>query len=65
MLLEEAEEVRGAAADERLEELADVYEVLCSLALHSGHDVDEVRAAAAAKRDRRCGFEERIWLERW
>lgn len=64
-LLEEAHELREAAAEQRLEEAADVYEVLLGLCSALGHTIGDVERAAAAKRAERGGFERRIWLERW
>lgn len=60
---EEANELRTAPPQERLEELADVLEVVRALAGHFGHTLDEVQAAADAKAAVRGGFEQRLWLE--
>ena len=64
-LLEEAEELRQAPPEQRMEEAADVYEVLCAIAASLGIDIDGVRAGADQKRRDRGGFSARIWLERW
>ena len=62
-LLEEAQELHGAAPDDRLEEAADVYEVLLAVAELIGVDFRQVVARADAKRAERGGFRERLWLE--
>lgn len=64
-LLEEASELKDASPEQRLEEAADVYEVLRGLGSVLGFSMDDVEKAAAAKREERGGFEQRIWLERW
>ncbi|MGK5112780.1 nucleoside triphosphate pyrophosphohydrolase [Geodermatophilus sp. CPCC 205506] len=62
-LLEEAEELRTADPSSRLEEAADVYEVLLAIAQTLDVDIADVAAAADVKRAERGGFERRIWLE--
>lgn len=63
---EEADELREAGRPEdRLEEAADVYEVLSAITKAIGFSVAELREAADRKRAARGGFEERIWLDRW
>ncbi|MGY1684964.1 nucleoside triphosphate pyrophosphohydrolase [Geodermatophilus sp. SYSU D00867] len=62
-LLEEAEELRTADSGSRLEEAADVYEVLLAIARTLDVDMATVAAAADAKRAERGGFERRLWLE--
>lgn len=62
-LLEEATELREARREDQLEEAADVYEVLTSIARLLGTDMDAVAAKAAEKRTSRGGFAGRIWLE--
>lgn len=64
-LLEEAHELKVAPPEHRLEETADVYEVLLGICAALGYSMPEVEAAAAVKRDERGAFEQRIWLERW
>ncbi len=64
-LLEEAEELRAAPAANRIEEAADVYEVLTSIAEAMGSSLGEIQTAADTKRAERGGFGRRIWLERW
>ena len=62
-LVEEAEELRDATPDGRLEEAADVYEVLLAVADHLGVNLDDVARRAGSKRAERGGFERRLWLE--
>jgi predicted house-cleaning noncanonical NTP pyrophosphatase (MazG superfamily) len=62
-LVEEAEELRTAPESDRLDEAADVYEVLLAVAAHLGITLDQVAARAAKKRDERGGFTNRIWLD--
>jgi predicted house-cleaning noncanonical NTP pyrophosphatase (MazG superfamily) len=64
-LLEESEELRGASAETRLDELAGVFEVLKALAAATNHSMTDIEQAAERKRVERGGFERRIWLERW
>lgn len=64
-LLEEAQELKDASPEHRLEEAADVHEVFLSVCAVLGYSVPVVEAAAARKRDERGAFEQRIWLERW
>ncbi len=61
-LLEEAEELRVAEGDHRVEEFADVYEVLLALMDSAGVTLDEVVAAADRKRSDRGGFQSRLWM---
>lgn len=64
-LLKEADELRAAPAESRIDDAADVYEVLLSIAGMLGSSLEEVQDLAARKRAERGGFEARIWLERW
>ena len=64
-LAEEAGELLDAPADHRLEEMADVYEVLSAMAAHHGFTMDDVARTAADKRASRGGFADRLWLESW
>lgn len=61
---EEAEELRSADSDDRLEAV-DVYEVLLVIADHLGVDFKTVVSRAAEKRAERGGFTKRLWLESW
>jgi predicted house-cleaning noncanonical NTP pyrophosphatase (MazG superfamily) len=60
---EEAEELRTATESGRIGELADLQEVLNSLARSYGYSPPEVVYAAAKKRLARGGFDGRIYLE--
>ena len=62
-LAEEAEELRRAEPGDRLEELADIYEVLMTLTATFGYSDDEVKEAARHKRVERGGFERGLWLD--
>jgi predicted house-cleaning noncanonical NTP pyrophosphatase (MazG superfamily) len=62
-LVEEANELRDAEPQRRIEELADVYEVVRALVNRLDLDMAEVIAAADAKRAARGGFDARIWLD--
>lgn len=62
-LLEEAEELRVADTASRLEEAADVYEVLVAIARSMNVSMAEVEQRAKQKRADRGGFDERWWLE--
>lgn len=62
-LFEEAQELKDAAPSERLEEAADVLEVLTAIVEATGHTLEEVRTHARVKRGLRGGFAERIWLD--
>jgi predicted house-cleaning noncanonical NTP pyrophosphatase (MazG superfamily) len=64
-LQEEASELAGAAPADRLEEAADVYEVLLALLTQAGHSPDDLIRAADRKRAERGGFTQRVWLESW
>lgn len=64
-LLEEAQEVVEASPEEILEELADLYEVIDAVTKFYGFDAEEIRRLQATKRDKRGGFEGRIFLERF
>lgn len=58
---ETAELARAAVAD-RAEEIADVLEVLRSIARHQGLDWDEVESLRVTKRADRGGFDNRLLL---
>ncbi|TDB89402.1 hypothetical protein E1264_08275 [Actinomadura sp. KC216] len=62
-LTEEGEELRLAAPEERLGELADLQEVLGALAEALGFSDDQVQEAARRKRAERGGFSRRLWLD--
>ena len=64
-LLEEANEVISSKnSDETIEELADVLEILRSIAELNGKKLDDVVEVAKQKRLKRGGFKRRIFLEK-
>lgn len=64
-LLEEANEVISSkTSDETIEELADVLEILKSIAELNGRTLDDVLKNANQKKLKRGGFEKRIFLEK-
>ena len=63
-LVEEQEEVLSSSGDERCEELADMVEVIRSMAKLEGKTLEEIVAIADAKRLKRGGFDDRIYLEK-
>jgi predicted house-cleaning noncanonical NTP pyrophosphatase (MazG superfamily) len=62
-LLEEATELRDAEPHRRLEEAADVYEVLLTILARQGMGADELTAASIEKRGARGSFTQRWWWE--
>lgn len=64
-LLEEANEVISSKnSDETIEELADVLEILRSIAELNGKKLDDVVEVEKQKRLKRGGFEKRVFLEK-
>lgn len=63
-LLEEYHEVLEATGSDRLEELADMLEVMLSLAALEDKTLDDIIATADQKRIKRGGFKEKIYLKR-
>ena len=64
-LNEEYHEVLGTTtSDDRIEELADMLEIIAALATCEGKSFDDVVEVAKQKRLKRGGFEKRIFLER-
>jgi predicted house-cleaning noncanonical NTP pyrophosphatase (MazG superfamily) len=63
-LVEEQEEVLSSSGDERCEELADMVEVIRSMAKLEGKTLEEIVAIADAKKLKRGGFDDRIYLEK-
>ena len=55
------EEIAEYQADKSIEEMADVLEVLFAICEARGYSVDELMEVRAAKREKRGGFEERIF----
>jgi predicted house-cleaning noncanonical NTP pyrophosphatase (MazG superfamily) len=62
-LHEEADELASAEPETRLDELADVYEVVAALTSTLGFTDAQVAAAATAKRVARGGFTRQFWLD--
>lgn len=62
---EEADELHDAPPEARLEEAADVYEVLLAIAASNGFTIEDVARAAEEKRVSRGGFGGRVWLDSW
>ena len=60
---EEARELQTATPANRLEEAADVFEVLTTLVNEIGHTMQDVQMRADEKRTQRGGFDGRIWLQ--
>lgn len=64
-LNEEYHEVLGTTtSDERIEELADMLEIISALAALEGKSLDDVVEVAKQKSLKRGGFERRIFLEK-
>jgi len=63
-LYEEYEEVIESSGDYRIEELADMLEVIRMLAKLEGKDLDEVISVADIKNRRRGSFDEKVFLEK-
>ena len=63
-LMEDYNEVLLATGEERVEELADMLEVISSLAKLEGKSLEEVLEVKNKKCDKRGGFEKRIFLEK-
>ena len=63
-LNEEYREVLSSSGNERCEELADMIEVIRSLAGLENKTLDEIIAIADEKKESRGGFEKKIFLEK-
>ncbi len=63
-LYEEYEEVLSSEGTERCEELADMIEVIRVLAQLENKTLEEIIGIADEKREKRGGFEEKIFLEK-
>ena len=61
-LAEECKEVLESKGEHRLEELGDVLEVMMALAKLDGYSVDDIVVAARKKREKRGGFDKKIFL---
>lgn len=62
-LLEEYQEVLKASGKDRLEELADMLEVMIYLASLDDATLEDIIELADKKRNKRGGFKEKIFLE--
>lgn len=62
-LLEEYHEVLEATGANRIEELADMLEVMISLANLEEKTLDDIITVADKKREKRGGFKEKIYLK--
>lgn len=63
-LYEEYQEVLNATnSEERVEELADILEVIIALLKIENKELDDVIEIAEIKKEKRGGFEKRIFLE--
>ena len=60
-LIEETNEVIAAPPENKLEELADVYEVLLAMGAHWGHSLSAIQTYADHKRQHLGGFRDR-WV---
>ena len=63
-LYEEYEEVLSAGGTERCEELADMVEVIRALAKLENKSLEDIISLAEDKREKRGGFDDRIYLEK-
>ncbi len=64
-LLEEANEVANSSnSNEMLEELADVLEVIRYLAKINGKELNDIVAIADKKKEKRGGFDDKVFLEK-
>ena len=63
-LLEEANEVINSTEEETLEELADVLEILSSIASLNNKSIEDIIEIARMKREKRGGFQKKLFLER-
>jgi len=63
-LYEEYQEVKEASGEDRIEELADMLEIIKALAKLENKTLDNVIEIANKKVDKRGAFEEKIFLEK-
>lgn len=63
-LYEEYQEVLNSNGKERIEELADMLEVMITLAKLENSSLEEVIEMSKEKKQKRGGFEKRIYLEK-
>jgi len=62
-LYEEYNEVINSSDDDRIEELADMLEVMIALAEVEGKTFDDIEKIRVLKKEKRGGFSKRIYLE--
>lgn len=62
-LNEEYQEVLNATGDDRIEELADMLEVMIYLAKLENKDLNDIIDVCNQKHDKRGGFADKIYLE--
>lgn len=62
-LIEEAKELQNASDDEILGELADVLELVKSIASNKGVEFCKVEEKQIGKKEKRGGFDKKIFLE--
>ena len=63
-LYEEYNEVISSSGNDRIEELADMLEVIKSLANIEGKSLEDVIKVSSEKREKRGGFDDRIFLKK-
>lgn len=63
-LYEEYKEVISATNDDRVEELADMLEVMKALANLEGKDLNDIVSIAEQKSEKRGAFDKKIFLEK-
>ena len=63
-LYEEYKEVIEASDEERVEELADMLEVICALACLENKSLNDIIEIANKKNEKRGAFDEKIFLEK-
>ena len=62
-LYEEYNEVLSSSKDNRIEELADMLEVMIALAELEGKNFNDIQKVRLLKKEKRGGFSKRIYLE--
>ena len=63
-LLEEYNEVLKSSGDDRIEELADMLEVMISIAELENKSLEDIINVCEEKRKKRGGFEKKLYLEK-
>ena len=62
-LLEESYEVINASGEDRIEELADLLEVMIALGALEGKTLKDILLLQESKREKRGAFEKKVYLE--